>query len=499
MILFYNKAGWVASIVLIANIFFLFGVLVSFGAVLTLPGIAGILLTMGMALDTNIIIYERVKEELRGGSSLSAAIDKGYGRALSAIIDFNVTSLITGIVLFIFGTGPVQGFATTLIIGIVTSFFTSLMVTRLIFSGMLRRERKITFSNKVTENFLANTKIDFMGKRKIAYAVSAALILTGITSLFVQGLNFGVDFTGGRTYVVQFDRPVTDGDVRAALGETFIDDAMGSVAVTQWGATALQQQRITVQYMHDRTTDDANTLVETMLFEALRPLFAEPITFAEFQSTDINPNGIISSDMVGPSVARDITRNSFIAVFFSLIAIGAYIFFRFRKWEYGVSSVIALGIDALLTVGAFSLLYRMLPFNMEVNQSFIAAILTIIGYSINDKVVIFDRIREYRRLYPKRKLRNTLNDAVNSTLSRTINTSGSTLVTLIAIFFFGGEVIRGFIFALIFGIFISTLSSIFTSTPIAYDLMRRGEEKAEKEEKAAAKAEKSAKTATAKA
>lgn len=479
MMIFYNKAGAVASIALVANLFFLFGVLASFGAVLTLPGIAGIVLTMGMAVDANVLIYERVKEELRAGKGLSLAVNEGYKNAMSAIIDSNVTTIITGIVLFVFGNGPVQGFATTLIIGILTSLFTSLFITRLIFSGMLSRGKSIRFSNKWSEHFLNNTHVNFLGIRKWAYGVSLLLIVISAVSLMTRGLNYGVEFSGGRTFVIRFDQVISDNAVRYALDETFMsDDVAGDAAyksfeVKQFGSEAQMQKRITTQYMYDDDSQDATNTVERLMYEALAPLFAEPITFEEFHSTATNPYGIISADMVGPSVASDITRNSFIAVFIGLIAIGIYIIIRFRRWQWGAGSVIALAHDAFLTIGVFSLFYGILPFSMEVNQSFIAAILTIIGYSINDKVVVFDRIREYIALYPKRTMFENINNAINSTLSRTINTSATTFVVLLAIFLFGGEVIRGFVFALMFGIVIGTLSSIFLATPVSYDLMSR--------------------------
>ncbi len=470
MIFYYNKAGIVASIALICNLFFLFGVLVSFGAVLTLPGIAGIVLTMGMAVDANVIIYERIKEELRMGKGLSLSVTEGYKNAMSAIIDGNVTTLITGIVLFIFGTGPVQGFATTLIIGIITSLFTAILITRLIFVGMLDREKKITFSNRFTENFLANTKFNFIDKRKTTYILSAAMLLLTIGSLAVRGLNYGVDFSGGRAYVVRFDRDVTATEVREALSTVF-DDANSSYEVKQYGPE--NQMRIVTQYKYDDEGDNVTGEIDAMLYKALSPLMAQPLTEAEFVTTAQNPVGIISSDKVGPSVAHDIKVNSVIAVLFSLIAIALYIIVRFKRWQWGIDSVVSLALDAIFTIGLFSLLHGVLPFNLEVDQSFIAAILTIIGYSINDKVVIFDRIREYQTLYPKRNIKENINNAINSTLSRTINTSGTTLVVLLAIFLFGGEVIRGFVFALLFGVIISTYSTVFTATPIAYDLIRR--------------------------
>ena len=485
MIFFYNGAGVVASVALVCNVFFLFGVLASFGAVLTLPGIAGIVLTLGMAVDANVIIYERVKEGLWAGKGLSLAITEGYKNAMSAIIDSNITTIITGIVLFVFGTGPVQGFATTLIIGIITSLFTSLFITRIIIENRVAKGKSVTFSNKVTDKFLANTKINFIGIRKISYMVSLVLVVLSIVSLSTRGLNYGVDFSGGRTFVVRFDQPVTADEVREGLQVVF-DAAEGdagekSFEVKQFGDDS--QMRIVTQYLHDDQSDDATAKVEALLYEGVKALYTEEISIDEFTSTATNPNGIIQADMVGPSVASDITRGAFISVFFALIAIGLYIIIRFKKWQWGAGSVVALAHDAFLTMGIFSLLHGLLPFNLEVDQSFIAAILTIIGYSINDKVVIFDRIREFTTLYPKRNLKETINAAVNTTLARTINTSGTTLVTLLAIFLFGGAVIRGFVFALMFGVIIGTLSSIFIATPVAYDLMTKKERKEAKNAK----------------
>ena len=468
MVFYYHTAGMVAGIALICNLFFLLGVLVSFGAVLTLPGIAGIVLTMGMAVDANVIIYERVKEELRAGKGLALSFKEGFKNAMSAIIDGNLTTLITGIVLFIFGTGPVQGFATTLIIGILTSLFCAIFITRLIFSAMLNKGKNIRFSNRYTENCLAHTHVNFISMRKISYIISGLLILATVVSLATRGLSYGVDFSGGRAFVVRFDQPVTANEVRSALHPVFEGT---SYEVKQFGKE--NQMRIVTQYKYDDAGDNVTAEIEGMLYKALAPLMAQQLTQAEFQTTQTSPYGIISSDKVGPSVAHDITVNSFIAVLFSLIAIGLYIIVRFKRWQWGVGSVISLAHDALITIGIFSLLYGILPFTMDVDQSFIAAILTIIGYSINDKVVIFDRIREYQTLYPKRSIRDNINNAINSTLARTVNTSGTTFVVLLAIFLFGGEVIRGFIFALMFGVVIGTYSSVFVATPIAYDLFSK--------------------------
>ncbi len=468
MVFYYHTAGMVAGIALICNLFFLLGVLVSFGAVLTLPGIAGIVLTMGMAVDANVIIYERVKEELRAGKGLALSLKEGFKNAMSAIIDGNLTTLITGIVLFVFGTGPVQGFATTLVIGILTSLFCSIFITRLIFSAMLNKGKNIRFSNRYTENFLSNTHVNFIKMRSVSYIISGVLILATIVSLATRGMSYGVDFSGGRAFVVRFDQPVTANDVRAALHPVFEGT---SYEVKQFGNE--NQMRIVTQYKYDDAGDNVTAEIEGMLYQALSPLMAQKLTQAEFQTTQTSPYGIISSDKVGPSVAHDMTVNSFIAVLFSLIAIGVYIIIRFKRWQWGVGSVISLAHDALITIGIFSMLYGILPFTMDVDQSFIAAILTIIGYSINDKVVIFDRIREYQILYPKRNIRDNINNAINSTLARTVNTSGTTFVVLLAIFLFGGEVIRGFIFALMFGVIIGTYSSAFIATPIAYDLINK--------------------------
>lgn len=483
MMFFYYTAGGVASIALVANLFFLFGVLVSFGSVLTLPGIAGIVLTMGMAVDANVIIYERVKEELRSGKALSTSLKDGFSNAYSAIIDGNATTLITGIVLFIFGTGPVQGFATTLIIGILTSLFCAIFITRLIFDALLNKNKNIRFSNKLTLNFLQNTKINFIGTRKYAYIFSVVMILIMIASLYVRGLNYGTEFTGGRTFVVRFDQPVSDNAVREALDANFAvgaDEATKSFEVKQFGTQEQAQKRIVTQYKYEDNSEGVTNEVNEELYQALAPLYSSKISIEDFTTTINNPYGIISAEKIGPSIAHDIKVNSLIAVFFSLIAIGAYIALRFKKWQYGIGGIASLIHDALFTLGAFSLLYSIMPFNLTIDQAFIAAILTIIGYSINDTVIIFDRIRENMFLFPKRTNAENMNNAVNQTLARTVNTAGSTIVVLLAMFLFGGEVIRGFIFALLFGVIVGTFSSIFVATPIAYDLLRLKEKKQNK-------------------
>ncbi len=473
--LFYKSAGWVADFALLTNVFLLMGFLVSFGAVLTLPGIAGIVLTMGMAVDANVIIYERIKEELRGGKGLGSAIKDGFSNAYSAIIDGNLTTIITGIVLFIFGTGPVQGFATTLIIGIITSLFCSIFITRLVLEWIVGKWGSISFSRKWSENFLANVKFDFVGKRKISYIVSGTVIVLSLVSFAVRGLNLGTEFTGGRAYTIRFDKPVQSEDVRAALDGAFVDGDAASVSceVKQYGSE--NQMRIVTQYKFDDTSEETTAEVDEIIYNALKPLYSYDISFDSFRFTQDDQNGIISADKIGPSIAKDMTWNAIYSVLFSLLAIGLYIAFRFKKWQWATGATLALAHNSIVVIGLFSIFYGLMPFALEVNQAFIAAILTLIGYSINDTVVIFDRIREYITLYPKRNFRDNINNAICSTLSRTINTSGTTLVTLLAIFLFGGETIRGFIFALLVGVIVGTYSSVFVATPIAYDLMSKKE------------------------
>ena len=470
--LFYKTAGWMASVALVTNVFLLMGVLVSFGAVLTLPGIAGIVLTMGMAVDSNVIIFERIKEELRGGKGISAAIKDGFSNAYSAIIDGNLTTIITGIVLYIFGNGPVQGFATTLIIGIITSLFCSIFITRMLLGWIVAKKGSVSFSRSWSENWLTNFKFDFIGKRKMSYIISGVIILVSVVSLFVQGLNLGVEFTGGRTFVVRFDQDVTAEQVRAQLTEAFADAedaANASFEVKQYGEK--NQMRIVTQYKHDDTSEATTEEVEILIYNALKPLYSYDITLDGFKNTQDDVNGIISADKIGPAIAKDMTTGALFAVIFSLIAIGLYITLRFKKWQWATGATLALIHDAFIVIGMFSLCYAFMPFNLEIDQAFIAAILTIIGYSINDTVVIFDRIREYNVLYPKRNIRENINNALCSTLARTINTSGTTLVTLLAIFIFGGATIRGFVFALLVGVIVGTYSSLFIATPLAYDML----------------------------
>ncbi|GHV01387.1 protein translocase subunit SecDF [Bacteroidia bacterium] len=473
MFFFYNTAGLVANIALITNLFFLFGVLAAYGAVLTLPGIAGIVLTMGMAVDANVIIYERVKEEIRGGKGIGAALSDGYKHAMSAIVDSNLTTLITGIVLVIFGTGPVQGFAITLVIGILTSFYTSVFISRLVFVSLLAKGRKIKFSTRITRNFLSGTKVNFINIRRYTYYLILALFVVAGVSLATRGLKQGVDFSGGRAFTIRFDNQVNANEVRRAIEDAFPGS---SCEVKQYGQDG-NQMRIVTQYRIGDTGADVTSEIEELLYKSMLPFYDNQNLSLEDFATNKDPNGIISADNVGPSVASDIKRDAVIAVLFSILAISLYIAMRFRKWEWAMGATSAIVHDVIITVGIVSLLYSVLPFTLELDQAFIAAILTIIGYSVNDTVIIFDRIREYSRIYPKRTMKDNINQAINSTLARTVNTAGTTLVVLLAIFIFGGEVIRGFVFTLLLGVAAGTLSSIFVATPVAYDMIRMADKK----------------------
>jgi len=487
MYLYYNRSGFVADLALMANVFFLFGVLASFGAVLTMPGIAGIVLTLGMAVDANVIIFERIKEEVRAGKGMNLAITDGYKHAYSAIIDGNVTTLLTAVILYIFGSGPVQGFATTLTIGIITSLFTAIFISRMIFIWQLKRNIAVKFSNRITENMMSKVDFDFVGLRKYGYAFSIAVFVISIGSLAIRGLNTGIDFTGGRTYVVRFDQDIKTAEVRSALTANFVDEKGQNVApeVKTFGPN--NQVKITTKFMIESELPEADSIIQSKLYAGLKPFYKDQtLGYDDFSTSSKEESkliGILSSTKVGPTIADDIRNAAFLAVVFALIGIFIYIAIRFKRWQFGLAGVISLFHDTIITMGAFSLFYSILPFNMEADQAFIAAILTIIGYSINDTVIIFDRIREWRIVHPKRDLRTNINGALNSTLGRTLNTAGTTLVTVFVMFIFGGEIIRGFMFALLVGISMGTYSSLFNATPIVYDLLIRKEKRRELLEK----------------
>ena len=477
MVLFYSRAGFAADIALLCNVVLLFGTLVSFGAVLTLPGIAGLVLTLGMAVDANVIIYERVKEELRAGKALSKAIADGYSNAYSAIFDGQFTTLLTGIVLFVFGSGPVQGFATTLIIGIITSMVTSIFITRLYFEGRLEKGKDITFDNKLTRNILQNTKINFLGKRKIAYVVSGILVLASLTTIIFKDFSYGVDFQGGRTYVIQFDQAVDADDIRGEFINTIFEKG---TTIQKFGGD--DQVKITTTYKVNEDTDAVDAEITAALHEVLSGYFVTAPSYEEFTETDVNPLGIVSSDKVGAAIAQETKNSSILAVVIALFIIFAYIAFRFKGWTWGLGGVVALAHTAIIIIGFFNFFSGILPFTLDIDQTFIAAILTIIGYAINDTVVIFDRIREYKTLHPKADFMVNVNAALNSTLSRTMNTSLTTLITMLAIAIFGGAAIRGLAVALILGIVIGTYASIFIATPVMYDLTKKASKKAAKKE-----------------
>ncbi|MBQ9471411.1 MAG: protein translocase subunit SecDF [Bacteroidales bacterium] len=463
MVFYYGRsAGLAADFALLCNLFFIMGVLSSFGAVLTLPGIAGIVLTLGMAVDTNVLIFERIREELRSGKGINLAISEGFKNALSAIIDGNVTTLLTGVILYLFGTGPIRGFATTLVIGILTSLFCGIFITRLIILALAKRNVTLNFATKASAGLFRNMNIDFVGFRKKAYIISGAVAVVMIASLAISGLNPGIDFAGGRSYVVRFDRDVTTNEVSAALREVLGE----APEVKTYGGNS--QVKITTKYRIADNDANVDNEVDSLFYVGLKPLLTADVSYEEFQTAYKQ-----SSVKVGPTIAEDIKKDAVIAVTFALIVIFLYILLRFRHWTYGAGAVLALCHDALFIFGLFSLFYFRVPFDLEIDQQFIAAILTIIGYSINDTVVVFDRVREYMGLYPKRSFRDNINRAVNDTLSRTFSTSFSTLMVLIPMFLFGGEVIRGFIFALIFGVVAGTYSTICIAVPFAYTLEQR--------------------------
>ena len=465
MVFYYSRrAGLVADFALMANMFFLIGVLASLGAVLTLPGIAGIVLTIGMSVDANVLIYDRIREEIIAGKGIRLAINDGYKNARSAIIDANVTTLLTGIILLIFGTGPIKGFATTLVIGISTSLFSAIFITRLVYERMLTKNRKITFATKLTENAFRNTNVNFLGSRKIFYVVSSIIVIAGVVSLVTRRLNQGIDFTGGRTYVVKFEESVNTMDIQNSLEEVFGETPQ----VITFGGD--NQVRISTGYKIDENAVEVDEEVEQLLYQGLQAYMGDDVSFESFMS-DYRQ----SSQKVGPTIADDIRVQAIWAILFALVVIFIYILIRFRNWQYGLGAVAALVHDVLIILGIFSLFYGIMPFSLEIDQAFIAAILTVVGYSINDTVVVFDRIREYIGLYRKRERIEILNMALNSTLSRTFSTSLSTFFVLLMIFLFGGEVIRGFTFALLIGVVVGTYSSLFIATPVVYDTILKSE------------------------
>jgi len=475
MIFYYGKAGIFADVALAVNLLFIFGILTAFGAVLTLPGIAGIILTIGMSVDANVIIFERIKEELNKGKGLKGAINHGFSfkGALSAIIDANITTMLTGVILYVFGTGPVKGFAYTLMVGIVTSLFTAVFITRLLIDWYAAKGKIFTFNTTITKNWFKNDGIEFLKKRKIAYVISATVILIGLGSLFTNGLNYGVDFVGGRSYVVKFEKPINASDVANTL-----KDAFGSAPeVKTYGEAS--QLKVTTKYKIEEEGNHLDDEVQELLFNGLKQYLPEGLTLDEFKPGYEGENkvGVMSSIKVEPTIADDIKTAAGWAILGSLLVVFLYILLRFRKWQYSLGAVVAVFHDVLIVLALFSLFYKILPFDMEIGQSFIAAILTVVGYSLNDTVVIFDRIREFAGIHTSWKFSAVVDKALSSTLGRTINTSLTTLVVLFSIFLFGGDSIKGFMFALIIGVVVGTYSSLFIASPLMYDTIKKLDKK----------------------
>ena len=470
MIFYYKRAGWVANVALIANVFFIIGTLASLGAALTLPGIAGLVLTIGMSVDANVLIYERIREELKNGKGIKLAIQDGYKHAYSAIIDANVTSLLTAVVLAYFGSGPIQGFATTLIIGVFTSLFSAIFITRLIFSYFLDTKRDVHFSRKFTENLFTGSTIEFLKKRKVFYVFSALIVGFGIFSLSTKGLDGGVEFTGGRTYRVEFSEKIDKSAVQNAVSDRCVDDNGNNIAPEVKTVDNAYTLEITTKYLEKSVLKNKVKVakIDASLAQAFQDLGYSNIE-------DVNEGmtyTLLTSRGVESQISDELIKGSFLAVIFSLFIIFIYIAYRFRKWQFGLGALIAMFHDVLVVLGLFSIFYNIVPFSMEIDQAFIAAILTVVGYSINDTVVVFDRIREYSVLHKKSSAVQVVDRALNSTLSRTINTSLSTFLVLLTIFIFGGESIKGFAFALMVGVVVGTYSSLFIATPLVVDLSK---------------------------
>lgn len=472
MVFYYGRAGWYADVALAVNLLFIMGILTAFGVVLTLPGIAGIVLTIGMSVDANVIIFERIKEEKEKGKGLKDSISDGFGNALSSIIDANVTTMLTGIILYVFGTGPVKGFAYTLMIGILTSLFTAIFITRLLLDSNSEKGKTFNFTTNFTKKWFANLHVEFVKQRKYAYLISTTVIIAGLFSLYTNGLNYGVDFVGGRSYTVRFENTVKPTEVADLLKDKF----GSSPEVKTYGDA--NQLKITTKYKIEDEGNHIDDEVLELLYAGLKPLFPADLDLEKFKGGfEGQTIGVMNSIKVEPTIASDIKIAAQWSIFGSLIVVFLYILLRFRKWQYSLGAVVAVFHDALIVIALFSLLYKYMPFNMEIDQSFIAAILTVIGYSLNDTVVIFDRVREYVNEHKSWAYVRILDEALSSTLSRTLNTAFTTLVVLAAIFIFGGDSLRGFMFALLIGIIVGTYSSLYIATPILYDTSKLGKKK----------------------
>ena len=473
MVFFYGKAGWFANNALAVNLLFLFAVFTAFGFVLTLPGIAGIVLTIGTAVDTNILIYERVKESLREGHSAKEAIKHSFSwsGAMSAIVDANVTTALTGIVLVIFGSGPIRGFAVTLLIGIVTSLFTAIVITRILVDSAAAKDAKLAFSTKITRNWFTNMNFDFIGKKKIAYIFTSITMLACVATLFFNGLNYGTDFTGGRTFQVQFDNEVDASSVSNTLSKEFDSNVEAKI----FGKN--DKLKITTKYRVEEEGIKVDQEVNQVLYNNLKPYFKTPLTYEEFVTPGKGGFGIVQASKVGPTVAKDVKTDAYWAVGGALLIVFVYLAISFRRWQYSLGAVAAVAHDALFVLGVYSFFYKFAPFNMEVDQSLVAALLTVIGYSLNDTVIVFDRVREYIKGDTEGSFEEVVNKSINTTLSRTFNTSATVIVVLLIMFIFGGESIRGFVFAMLLGIGVGTYSSLFISTPILVDTIKGSAER----------------------
>lgn len=471
MIFYYGRAGIYADIALVFNILLVFGVLASINAVLTLPGIAGIVLTIGMAIDANVLIFERIKEELDKGKGVSQAVSDGFGNALSSILDANITTGLTALILLAFGSGPIQGFATTLLIGIATTLFTAIFITRLLIDYSVEKKHNLTFSTNLTKNILKNVNIDFIKKRKVGYIISAVAILVSIISLSTKGLNQGIDFVGGRTYQIRFEHPVVPAEISKEL-----QPLIGNAEVKTFGSA--NQIKIATKYKVEEESTAVDNEIQELLYKGLQKFLPQGYSYENFVGASAESTlGIVQSMKVGPTIAEDIKSNAVWSVLGALVVIAFYILIRFRRWQFSLGTVVPSAHDVILVLGVFSLTYSFMPFNMEIDQAFIAAILTVVGYSLNDTVIIYDRIREY--MHEPNWTKEKINTALNSTLSRTLNTSLTTLAVLVTIFIFGGETLRGFMFAMIVGVVVGTYSSIFIAAPMLYDTLDRKSKKEE--------------------
>lgn len=470
MAFYYGRAGWYANIALLANLLFMFGILASLGAVLTLPGIAGIVLTMGTAVDANIIISERAKECLRKGMSLADTIKESYSwhGAMRPIVDANVTHILTGVILFAFGSGPIKGFATTLLIGIATSLFTSIFIARIFMDRDVKAGRTLMFATNITKNWFTNFNFDFLKMKKATYGLSAVIVVVSFASFFINGFDEGTDFVGGRTFQVKFDKEVSANDVSEKLGEVFGVNVEAKVFGNK------EQLKITTKYKVEEEGATVDQEVNELLYKGLKPYYAKDITYEEFvNATEGKVYGVIQASKIGPSVAKDVKQNAYWAVLGSMAAIFVYLVISFRKWQYSLGAIVSVAHDVIFVLGVYSLTYKFMPWHMEIDQHFIAAILTVIGYSMNDTVIVFDRVREFIAGKTKGDFNKIVNDSVNTTLSRTINTSLTLIFVLLIMFIFGGDSIRGFIFAMLIGIIVGTYSSLFLATPVLVDTMPR--------------------------